>query len=314
MPHRFFRRPRARAATWVVGAAALALPLAVGGFVRQAGDPPGGARLLTQVLERVDRFAVDSQSREALYEKAARGLVDQLGDPYADLFSPRELAEFTREEIGNDYGGLGVQIEDQAGTATVTQVFPNTPAAEGGVLSGDRIVRVDTTATPGKSLDAVSNLLLGPAGTPVTVTFNRAGVAAPITTRFTRAAVHIPAVPYTLVLDGGVGYVPLQRFNASAGAEMAAALVRLQREGARSYVLDLRGNTGGDVDQSLMISELFLRQGQELASLRWRGDSVDRYTARRPALVPDAPVVVLTDGMTASASEIVAGSLQDHDR
>jgi carboxyl-terminal processing protease len=314
MPLRFFRRPRARAATWLVGAAALALPLAVGGFVRQVDDPPNGARLLTQVLERVDRFAVDSTSREALYEKAARGLVEQLGDPYADLFSPKELAAFTREEIGNDYGGLGVQIEDQAGTATVTQVFPNTPAAEGGVLAGDRIVRVDTTATPGKSLDAVSNLLLGPAGTPVTVTFNRAGVSQPITTRFTRAAVHIPAVPYTLVLDGGVGYVPLQRFNASAGAEMAAALVRLQREGARSYVLDLRGNTGGDVDQSLMISELFLRQGQELASLRWRGDSVDRYTARRPALVPEAPVVVLTDGMTASASEIVTGSLQDHDR
>jgi hypothetical protein len=126
--------------------------------------------------------------------------------------------------------------------------------------------------------------------------------------------VHIPAVPYALVLDGGVGYVPLQRFNASAAAEVASALVRLGREGARSFVVDVRGNTGGDMDQSLAISELFLKQGQELASLRWRGDSVDRYAARRPALVPDAPVVVLTDGSTASASEIVAGSLQDHDR
>ena len=313
MPPRPVRRIRPAI---VAGAATvLALPLAIGGFAQApTGQPPAESRLFAQVLERVGLFAVDSVSRTDLYEKAARGLVAQLGDPYASLLSPAELATFTREEIGNDYAGLGVQIEDQAGVATVTQVFPHTPAAEGGVLAGDRIVRVDTTATPGKPLEEVSNLLLGKPGTPVTVTFNRAGVPQPITSRFTRALVHIPAVPYALVLDGGVGYVPLQRFNASAAAEVASALVRLGREGARSFVVDVRGNTGGDMDQSLAISELFLKQGQELASLRWRGDSTDRYAARRPALVPDAPVVVLTDGSTASASEIVAGSLQDHDR
>ena len=302
----------------VAGLAAVALPLAVGAFMQPAAGAVGGPRdpalIFGQVLERVSRFAVDSTSDHALYEKAARGLLAELGDPYADLFSPEELATFTREEIGNDYAGLGVQIEDQAGVATVTQVFPHAPAAEGGVQTGDRIVRVDSVDTRGRPLEEVSNLLLGRAGTPVIVTFSRAGVPQPITTRFTRATVHVPAVPYALVLDGGVGYVPLQRFNASAAAEIAAALVRLEREGARSYVVDVRGNTGGDMDQALAISELFLPEGRELASLRWRGDSVDRYVARRPALVPDAPVVVLTDGMSASASEIVAGSLQDHDR
>ena len=310
------RPPRGIRPLVVAGAtAALLLPLSIGAFAQPATEAePDGSRLFAQVLERVGFFAVDSVPREELYERAARGLLAEIGDPYAALFSPAELATFTREEIGNDYAGLGVQIEDQQGVATVTQVFPHTPAAEGGVQTGDRIVRVDTTATPGKPLEEVSNLLLGKPGTPVTVTFNRAGIAQPITTRFARALVHIPAVPYALVLDGGVGYLPLQRFNASAAAEVAAALVRLQREGARSFVVDVRGNTGGDMDQSLAISELFLRQGQELASLRWRGDSVDRYRARRPALVPEAPVVVLTDNSTASASEIVAGSLQDHDR
>lgn len=304
---------RFRPAIVAACAAALALPLLVGGFVQRAPDA-GAAQLLSQVLERVSRFAVDSTDEDVLYEKAARGLLAGIGDPYAALFSPEELATFNREEIGNDYAGLGVQIEDQAGVATVTQVFPHTPAATGGVLAGDRILRVDSVATPGRALEEVSNLLLGRPGTPVTVTFARAGVAEPITSRFTRALVHIPAVPYALVLDGGVGYVPLQRFNASAAAEVAAAVVRLQREGARSYVIDVRGNTGGDMDQSLAISELFLQPGQELASLRWRGDSSDVYHARRPALVPYAPVVVLTDGMSASASEIVAGSLQDQDR
>jgi carboxyl-terminal processing protease len=319
MPPASPRPPRrVRTALVLTAAAALVLPLLIGGFARQEAAaqrvPQEGAHLLTQVLERVRLFAVDSVSSEALYEKAARGLLAGIGDPYAALFSPQELATFSREEIGNDYAGLGVLIEDQAGVATVTQVFPHTPAAEGGVQTGDRIVRVDTVATPGKALEEVSNLLLGRAGTEVTVAFQRAGVPEPITSRFTRALVHIPAVPYALVLDGGVGYLPLQRFNASAAAEVAAALVRLEREGARSFVVDVRGNTGGDMDQSLAISELFLDEGRELASLRWRGDSVDRYVARRPALVPDAPVVVLTDGASASASEIVAGSLQDHDR
>ena len=284
MPPRPVRRIRPAI---VAGAATvLALPIAIGGFAQApTRQPPTESRLFAQVLERVGLFAVDSVSRTDLYEKAARGLVEQLGDPYASLLSPAELATFTREDIGNDYAGLGVQIEDQAGVATVTQVFPHTPAATGGVLAGDRILRVDSVATPGRALEEVSNLLLGKPGTPVTVTFARAGVVEPITSRFTRALVHIPAVPYALVLDGGVGYVPLQRFNASAAAEVAAAVVRLQREGARSYVIDVRGNTGGDMDQSLAISELFLNQGQELASLRWRGDSVDRYHARRTTLV-----------------------------
>ena len=253
MPPRPVRRIRPAI---VAGAATvLALPIAIGGFAQApTRQPPTESRLFAQVLERVGLFAVDSVSRTDLYEKAARGLVEQLGDPHASLLSPAELATFTREEIGNDYAGLGVQIEDQAGVATVTQVFPHTPAEEGGVLAGDRIVRVDTTATPGKPLEEVSNLLLGKPGTPVTVTFNRAGVPQPITSRFTRALVHIPAVPYALVLDGGVGYVPLQRFNASAAAEVASALVRLGREGARSFVVDVRGNTGGDMDQSLAIS------------------------------------------------------------
>lgn len=316
MPSPEGRPPRRHWSAYVAtGAVALLLPVLAGGFVQQTGEGRTGPRLFAQVLERVERFAVDSAAQDALYEKAARGLVAQIGDPYADLFSPAELAEFTREEIGNDYGGLGLLIEDQEGLATVTQVFPGTPAAEGGVLTGDRIVRVDTAATQGKPLDAVSRMLLGPAGSTVRVTFSRSGVATPIVSSFKRAVVHVPAVPYALLLDGGVGYIPLQRFNTSAAAEVAGALVKLGRQGARSFVVDVRGNTGGDMDQSLAISELFLDAGQELASLRARGsDSANRFRARRQALVPDAPVVVLTDGNTASASEIVAGSLQDHDR
>lgn len=300
---------------WLVAIpAALLLPVAVGGFVSHGGEDASGARIFAQVVERVERFAVDSVAAGAIYEKAARGLVNQLGDPYAELFSPDELASFSRESLGNEYGGLGVLIEDQQGAVTVTQVFPHTPAEEGGVLPGDRILKVDSLATYGRSLDEVSRLLLGPTGSQVTVTFGRAGVAAPITSSFARAMVHVPAVPFAVIVDSAVGYVPLQRFNGSAAAEVVAALSRLQREGARSYVIDVRGNTGGDVDQALVISELFLQEGQELASLRGRGDSAQHYRARRPALVADAPVVVLTDGGTASASEIVAGALQDHDR
>jgi carboxyl-terminal processing protease len=295
--------------------ALLALPLVGGAFIKQGQSAADGARLFAQILQRIEDNAVDSLSRSALYEKAARGLVKNLQDPYADLYSPEELASFQRNTLRNDYAGLGMQIRQQDDQVVIEQVFPNTPAAAGGLLPGDHIVMIDSLSTIGWRTSQVSEKLIGKPGTAVELTVRRPGVAEPIRGKFVRANIRVPAVPYTLVLDRTVGYIPLQAFNNSASDDMSRALLALRSKGVTSYIIDLRGNGGGALDQALDIGNLFLRAGQEIASVRHRGRPPEVYTANRPApLVDSAAVVVLVDGATASASEIVAGSLQDHDR
>ncbi len=294
--------------------AAIALvPLLAGGFLLQSRATANSARLFDQVLGVVsDRF-VDTLATGQLYEKAAKGLVKELNDPYTVLLSPKELASFTRTTSGR-YGGVGMQIEEQQGWVTVSRVFPHTPAEAAGIREGDRIVQIDTQSARGWKIDQVSNTLLGTPGTKVSVRFARPGVPEPINVRFTRAVIHIPAVPYALMLEGKVGYVPLQQFNETASDEVEEALERLGAQGARAFILDLRGNPGGYFEQSHAVSNLFLRQGQEIVSSRGRNTPTQTYAALAKPLVPSAPLVVLVDGGSASASEIVAGALQDHDR
>jgi carboxyl-terminal processing protease len=292
------------------------LPAFAGGFLLQSRATRGGAQLLDQVLGLVsDRF-VDTLDTAALYEKAARGLVKELNDPYSELLAPKDLKAFTTQ-TGGRYGGIGMQIEPQQNQIVISKVFPNTPAEAAGVREGDRIIQVDTLTTRGWNTQQVSDYLTGTPGTKVNVKFARPGVASPIDLRFTRAVIHVPAVRYAVAFGAGtskVGYVPLDRFNETAADEVRDAVMSLQKEGVRGIVLDFRGNPGGILEQSLAISNLFLKNGQEIASVRSRSGDSQGYTARGNPVLPTTPLVVLTDEYTASASEIVAGALQDHDR
>jgi len=292
----------------------LVMPALAGGWILRDLAPVNGAKLFASVLQHVQDHALDGISEDSAYEAAARGLLTQIHDPYADLWSPEELARYSREELRGSYGGLGMLIQDQNGAITVTQVFPHSPAQNGGVLAGDRIVLVNGQRVTGLRIDSVSARLLGPIGTKVEVTFARSGVGEPIRGTFERASVRQPAVPYAIVLDGGVGYLPLQRFSDSAAEEVFDAVRKLQADGASSLVLDMRGNGGGSLEDALQISDFFLQTGQKLATVKYRGRADDVYADRRAAVVDRWPVVVLVDQYSASATEIVAGALQDHDR
>ena len=294
-------------------AALVLVPLSTGAFLIERSTTRDSARLFDQVLSLVsDRF-VDTVPSADLYEKAARGLVREINDPYAALYSPKQLAEFTAS-TGGRYAGLGMLVEDQQGVTVVSRVYPHTPAEAGGVHDGDHIVAVENQPVHGWKLPQVTDALKGNPGTQVNVTFARPGVTAPIVLKLTRAVIHIPAVPYTLLLDGKIGYLPLLQFNETAGDEFEHAVQALTKQGAHGIVIDLRGNGGGIVDQAIDISNLFLRDGAEIATVRARSGEVQRYAARGTPVAPTLPLVVLTDGYTASASEIVAGALQDHDR
>jgi carboxyl-terminal processing protease len=206
-----------------------------------------------------------------------------------------------------------MSVELEKDSILVGRVFEGTPAATAGLQTGDRIIKVDGVETTGLGLDAVTSRIRGPAGTPVTVTIRRYGPE-PIDLHAIRAEVHVPAVPFALMLDGKVGYVPLQRFNETADSEVAQAVARLKREGAKSFILDLRGNGGGSLDQAISIGGLFLPAGKQVVTVRYRALPTEVGSAQGGMVVGNEPMVVLVDGWTASASEIVAGALQDHDR
>jgi carboxyl-terminal processing protease len=294
-------------------AAIALLPVVAGGFLVQNRATTDGARVLDQVFSLVSQRYVDTVGSAALYEKAAKGLVKELNDPYSELFSPKELANFSQQTNGK-YAGIGMQIEDLQGAITISKVFPHTPAEGGGVREGDKILYVDSLSTRGWTTQKVSDYLIGTPGTKVTVKFGRPGVPEPISTTFTRQVIHIPAVPYAIVLDNKIGYIPVQRFNETAAEEVQTAVARLAKEGVKGVVLDMRGNPGGILDQSIAMSNLFLKNGQEIVSVRSRASDPQSYSTSGNPTFPTLPLTVLTDEYTASASEIVAGALQDHDR
>ena len=303
----------ARIRRYAVVGAIVAIPIVASGFLLQAGSAQRSPLLLEQVFSLVSNRFVDTLKDNQLFEKAAHGLVRELNDPYSELLSPKEMKQFNTR-TGGRYGGLGMLIEKRLDWITVNKVYRNSPAERGGVRAGDRIIMVDTLSTQGWDLSKVSDYLLGTPGTRVKARFSRPGLSTPIDLQFTRAIVNVPAVPYALMLDGKVGYIPLEVFNENAADEVRASIKRLTGEGARGIILDLRDNGGGILEQSLDIANQFLKPGQKIFSSRGRGDDTTSVVAEAQPVLPALPVVVLTNNFTASASEIVAGALQDHDR
>ena len=294
-------------------AAVLAATFMLGGFVLPDRDAQSGANLFRDVLTLVSTRYVDTLDVSEVYERAAEGLVQRLGDPYAALYSPEELEEFTVVYEGH-YAGVGMVIQAQEGATVVQRVFPNTPAERHGVQAGDRVLSVGGESVAGWPIERVSNALKGEPGTEVEVIFARFGVPEPLETQITRAVVRIPAVPYSTLVEDDVGYIPLLQFNETAADEVASSLREVLAEGAEGLVLDLRGNGGGIVDQAVRIAGMFLPEGSDVARQWERGSDDTEYLNERAPIAPELPLVVLVDGASASASEIVAGALQDHDR
>lgn len=255
-------------------------------------------------------------SDSTLWEEALEGLVRGLNDPYAEVFTPEEFGAFEEDNTG-DYAGIGVQITRLNQRVTVTAVFRQTPAAEVGLTVGDQIVEVGGVDAREWSVDRARDSIRGEVGTTVELTIARAGLPEVITLPIRRDRVHVSAVTATLVQDS-LGYILVDRVARGSAAEVDSAF-GVVRE-AKGIILDLRRNPGGYLVESLSMADLFLERGQVLASTLSRAPgkpnvtSEESYQARLPARIPGKPIVVLVDGFTASAAEIVAGALQDHDR
>ena len=273
------------------------------------------ARLFDDVLSYVADYYVDSLGEADLYDMSIDGLLNQL-DPYTRFLRPKDFEYLTESTTGN-YGGLGIRIEVRDGWITVVAPLAGTPAAEAGIESGDRIIQVDGRSAFGWKSDKAVSELRGEPGTKVRLGIARPGLPEPIEFTVERALIHINAIQLATVIEPDIGYVSLRNANISEDVdeELAQAVDQVLSQGAKSLILDLRSNPGGLLDRGIAVSDLFLDPDQVVVSTKGRARGSSRsYRARRRQRWADVPIVVLVNGGTASASEIIAGALQDHDR
>ncbi len=290
-----------------------------GGWLLQRGVASGGnvyqqARLFDDVLGHVNAYYVDSIGESQLYDQAARGMLEQLKDPYSVLLTGDDYKALTEQTSGN-YAGLGIQIDVRDGWITVVAPLPETPAERAGVQTGDQIIEVNGKSTEGWKNDQAVKALRGEAGTKIAIAVRRSGIADPITYNLTRATIHIRSVPAGTLFDAGVGYISLNPVAETSADELREEITRMKSKGMKSLILDLRYNPGGLLDQGVKVADLFLDTKQEIVATRGRarGSSKEFFDDARQAW-PELPIVVLVNDGTASAAEIIAGALQDHDR
>ncbi len=292
---------------WEQGGESLA-PLQFHGQWNAGGDQ---ARLLN-VLHRIEDLYVDTFDRSRLVDAAIEAMLEEL-DPHTVYFTGEELDAMSENMEGN-FEGIGVEFLIQEDTLMVVAAIPGGPSEEAGILAGDRILEVEgePISGPGLTNSRVMELLKGPRGTEVHLGLSRRG--RPFQVQLTRDRIPIQSVVAAFVMEDSVGYVKAIRFAASTADEFEQAMRFLEEQGARSVVLDLRGNGGGYLNAVVDMVELFLDEGDPIVYTEGKASPRRTYSTRRRGRYADWPVAVLVDEGSASASEIFAGAMQDNDR
>lgn len=304
----------------VIVAGTLFGALITGGWLLQRGSRTGaftefeGAQLFNNVLRHVQNDFVDTISDSTLYRKSVDGMLYELRDPYSTFLPPERFARLNESTSGN-YAGLGLETDLRDGWLIVVAPLPGGPAERAGLQPGDRIVEIMGKPAQGWTSEEASKALRGKAGTPVTLKIERPGTQTPMEMKLVRSTIHQSAVRRTSLLGDGVGYIDLKAFSDSTGKELNGAITGLLAHGMKTLVLDLRTNPGGLLNQGVKVSDLFLNPGQKIVSMHGRLPEANReFADTAKQRWPDLPLIVLVDGRSASAAEIVAGALQDHDR
>ena len=304
---------------WAVVAALALLVCFTSGWYLQSRLGPGAdvyreARLFESVLSHVRDHYVDSLPESELYVQATDGLLKQLADPYAALLRGRDWERHVERTTG-DYAGIGLLVDARNGWITVVSPMQESPADRAGIRTGDRLLEIDGRSAADWTLDRAVQAMRGKLGTRVEVVVGREGAPEPLRFALVRERIHQRAVPAGMLLPDGVGYVSMTMVRENAADELQQEVERLVKEGMRSLVLDLRSNPGGLRDEAVEAADLFLDARLPILESRGRapGDN-HRWSDYRPQRWRNLPVVVLVNGGTASAAEIIAGALQDHDR
>lgn len=251
-----------------------------------------------------------SVTTEDKVDGAIRGLVNSLGDPYTDFFTKEEGQKF-QEDVQGSFGGVGIQLGKVDGILAAIAPMKGTPAERAGILAGDLIISVNGSSTASWSIDEAVSNIRGPIGSKVKLSIMRKSWQEPKDFELTREEIVVPTIDYT-VEAGNIAHIQLYNFNANAPEEFYKALLRVQREGAKGIVLDLRGNPGGYLDVAVELAGWFIPKGTLVVSEEGKaGKVLEQLKANGSAAMQNMPMVVLIDKGSASAAEILAGALRD---
>lgn len=279
---------------------------------REHDIPVTELRIFAEVLERVRLAYVEEVDEKKLLHAAVRGMLMEL-DPHSSYLEPEDFEELQISTQG-EFGGLGIEITMEEDAVTVVTPYDDTPASKAGLKPGDTIVAVDGDSVKGKNLQEVVKLLRGDIGSNITVTIVPKGSDSPRNIDMVRDRIEVQSVRHKM-LRPGYGYVRINQFQTRTGDDVRNALRNLQQDAPiKGLVLDLRNNPGGILTGAVEVADLFLRNGLIVYTEGRMREERLQYEATPNTLIPDTPMVVLVNGGSASASEIVAGALQDHSR
>jgi len=290
----------------------------VGGFFGRSAlvaqdQIPDQYKTFTAALGAIEKNYVGDVESDRLVYSAIAGMLQTL-DPHSSFFDPKAYAQMRERQEGRYYG-LGISIAVIDGDITVANVFEASPAYQKGVRRGDIIAKIEGEDTKGWTSDQAVRRLRGPKGTAVGIALKRSGYEKLIELQVTRDEIHIPTVPSAFMLDATTGYIKLRDFGENTDQELGQALKTLSSRGMKRLVFDLRGNPGGALDQAIRVANRFLPRGDMIVYTRGRVPNSDQdYRATEQSDFLNIPMVTLVNRNSASASEIVSGALQDHDR
>lgn len=273
------------------------------------------AAIETDYVEPLSELCVTTNlcGSQGLVYSSISGMLRTL-DPHSSFFPPREFAQM-RERQGGRYYGIGISIVKVGSDVRVASLFEGSPAYRAGIRRGDIIARVGTEEAKDWDIEEVVNRVKGPKGTTVDIAIRRPGLQKLIPLTVERDEIKIPSVRTAFMIAPGTGYVRLQDFSETTNQELGEALEHLKRDGMQRLLLDLRENPGGPLDQAIAVSNRFLRRGELVVETRGRINSAnEEYKATEQGAYTNLPLIVLVNRSSASASEIVTGSIQDHDR
>src|SRR5882724_9597617 len=314
---------RLRIASAAAIMAFLAVPVGMTAWSQDKADPKAGGgdkselyqqlNLFGDVLERVRRDYVEPVEEKTLIENAINGMLSSL-DPHSSYMNPKTYKDMQIQTKG-EFGGLGIEVTMESGVIKVVSPIDDTPASKAGLQSGDLIFALDGEPVQGLTLQEAVEKMRGKVGTPIKLSLRRNSVKDPIDVTLTRETIKVKAVRYRL--EGDVGYIRVTSFTEQATSGVLDAVEKIKKEAGpklKGYVLDLRNNPGGLLDQAISMVDAFVDKGEIVSVKARKAEDVQRWNAKPGDVANGLPIVVLMNGGSASASEIVAGALQDHRR
>ena len=268
--------------------------------------------IFSEVLEKIEKEYVDEVDQAEIMDSAINGVLQSL-DPSSGYMSP-EVYNNMQTETSGKFGGLGIEVGMEAGVVKVISPIDNTPASKAGIKAGDYIVRINGEQVQGKTLMEAVNLMRGPVGSTIEITIRRKNLRKAKNIKIIREIIEIKSVK-TKILNENIGYIRLTSFNENSSKQLIKEIDKYEKEqNLKSYVLDLRNNPGGLLSQAIYVTDFFLDEG-EIVSTKGRDENENRkYFARKGDEIKGKTLIVLINYGSASASEIVAGALQDHKR